>query len=305
MNRLLNFLGGLVFVFVGILLSMNFVIAQVPTYHQFYGDIYFTNGTLSEQSHTVVVKFDGDNYGETVGGVGNYGYKDLFFVENLNGGEEIDFYIFGIYSGSFDFLSEETTELDLVWSCGDSFLNESAGEECEFGNISAVCADYGFSLGTVQCTNCNFDVSSCSNPVPVVSGPGGSSPGGSSGFIPISSCVQRWVCTGWGECGSDGKQHRTCLDENNCAAVDLKPDLINDCDDEVVISADNDSGDVEISLFKKFRFSFKGFLLVVILIIVVCGIIFFFLKKLKVKNLVGLLVKSKSVKKSVSKKKKF
>jgi uncharacterized Zn-binding protein involved in type VI secretion len=42
-------------------------------------------------------------------------------------------------------------------------------------------------------------------------------------------CVPNWQCTSWSECGSDGKQTRTCSDLNNCGTISGKPAETQSC----------------------------------------------------------------------------
>jgi hypothetical protein len=43
-----------------------------------------------------------------------------------------------------------------------------------------------------------------------------------SAVVPVV-CLEDWSCTGWGICGSDGTQSRTCTDVNACGTTAFKP----------------------------------------------------------------------------------
>ena len=58
-----------------------FVSAQPPTYHQFYGDILYENGSLVYDEMPVTARINGNISGSVVSGLdGRYGYDPLFFV---------------------------------------------------------------------------------------------------------------------------------------------------------------------------------------------------------------------------------
>tara|TARA_Y100000310_G_scaffold155538_1_gene155017 strand:+ start:4978 stop:5871 length:894 start_codon:yes stop_codon:yes gene_type:complete len=218
------------------ILNIGFVLAQVPTYHQFYGDIYDGNNTLITEDMPIVAKINNTSLEEGISSSELYGYdsNDLFIVEDGVNGQEIEFYVYGMLSGTFIFENEKTTNLDLTLPCGDGVLDSGLGEECDTGNITETCATYGHSVGSVVCdAYCKVDASACSTP----GSPGnGGSPGGS--YTPpsrVDDCNESWICGDWGEC--DGVETRTCLDENNCGTEDDKPVLTNACE---VIKLDSD-----------------------------------------------------------------
>ena len=121
--------------------------------------------------------------------------------------------------------------------CGDSFLDPS--EDCDGALLGGnACTDVGFYSGTLACSSCSFDNSSCtgfcgdgtcddgescssceadcgacSN-----SGGGGGSSSGGTPFINIplnGTCQANVTCTDWVDC-ADGFQTRTCTDNNEC-----------------------------------------------------------------------------------------
>ncbi|HME87462.1 MAG TPA: hypothetical protein VKE88_03555 [Candidatus Nanoarchaeia archaeon] len=72
--------------------------------------------------------------------------------------------------------------------CGNGVIDNN--EQCDGSAFTLQCVDYGFSQGSVSCTNtCTIDNSQCSNPPPAPSSGGGSggssrrSSSGSAGFI--------------------------------------------------------------------------------------------------------------------------
>jgi hypothetical protein len=47
-----------------------------------------------------------------------------------------------------------------ITNCGDGVVDE--GEECDGSNLNGKdCTDFGFTSGTLKCTNCTFDTSDC------------------------------------------------------------------------------------------------------------------------------------------------
>lgn len=117
MNSKIYLLGfGILFLFL--------VVAQPPTFHQFYGNVIYENGTLVPGNVTIVAVLGGESIGEIGKSVdGPYGYSPLFFVEDVVGGGEISFYLNGYFSASHTFVEEDSTYLDLVY-------NESASVMC-------------------------------------------------------------------------------------------------------------------------------------------------------------------------------
>ncbi len=56
----------------------------------------------------------------------------------------------------------QTANISVGPYCGDGIVE--AGEQCD-GSTTQTCSDYGYSQGTVSCTNtCTIDTSQCSNP---------------------------------------------------------------------------------------------------------------------------------------------
>ena len=211
-----------------VLFNLCFVIA-IPTYHQFYGDILDSNSTLVSGEHAIRAEVGGILYGQTVGSAGHYGIDSVFFVEDLTNEAEINFYVDGILSGSFIFQSEATTELDLIWPCGDGIIDTDSEEECDGANITTSCTSEGFDKGTVSCSDiCRVDISDCENDVDDGGDDDGGGGGGGGGWSIIQVCEEKWACTGWSEC-VDERKSRTCTDENKCGSIVNKPIISTEC----------------------------------------------------------------------------
>ena len=104
----------------GIFIALAF--AQVPTFHQFSGNILNVSGEPSSGNFTVYAFMNGTlaGYGDAINGA--YGADPLFFVEGISGqeGEVVSFYIDGYYSANTTFMEEGYSDLNLVYNSSAS-----------------------------------------------------------------------------------------------------------------------------------------------------------------------------------------
>lgn len=200
--------------FVAFLFLISISLAQVPTYHQFYGNVVDVNGTLVERSVEIKACINGSVYG-TLSENGSYGEDDLFFVENGEDGQIIGFYVDDYFSLNYTFKNEETSEINLVLSCSD-FDGDGYGLGCAKGND---CDDSDAGK--------NLD---CTSSLPPSMPGGGSSGGGGGGGgrTALKVCSENWTCENWQDC-TNGFQARTCADKNNCNTTIKKPESVKSC----------------------------------------------------------------------------
>jgi hypothetical protein len=90
--------------------------AQVPTFHQFYGNVLYTNGTLVPGNVTITASIpeSPNTIGYSANGI--YGYNPLFFVDGESGmgGDTISFYVNGYFATDYIFEEEGITNLNLT-----------------------------------------------------------------------------------------------------------------------------------------------------------------------------------------------
>ncbi|MBD3252098.1 hypothetical protein GF386_00005, partial [Candidatus Pacearchaeota archaeon] len=145
-----------------LLINLNFIIAQIPTYHQFYGSVIDSEGNVVDKNLDIEAYINETLVGSVTTKNGTYGEKVLFFVEDGENGDLIEFFINDILSGNYTFMNEETTELDLVWPCGNGIFEKSKGEQCDSDAIPSNCRKEGYDSGVLKCTfDCKLDFSDC------------------------------------------------------------------------------------------------------------------------------------------------
>jgi len=186
------------FIFVLILASSAF--AQVPTFHQFYGEVRNSSGNLLSGTATLSATINNIDSGSCTAVNGTYG-QDGCFVENGDDGDLIMFFISSSNIGNYTFKNEETTSLNFVYDvavpfCGDGVCN--AGETC------SSCSDCG------ACRNND----------------GGGGPGGPGTPPNITNatnqtCIQNVQCSSWGAC-TNGIETRVCEDKAKCVSTKIE-----------------------------------------------------------------------------------
>lgn len=207
MNKLISILTLILFIPIAM---------AIPSFHQFYGNVEDTGGTVITDTVYVVTYIGGAPYSSTTSSNGQYGYSPLlFFVEDGIDGDTIEFYLNGYLATSQTFANEAGTELDLV-------LDESTG--------NVLCGN-GLCDSWEDCDSCQNDCGACpSDDSPPGSGGSGGGGGGGGGGGE-RQCVEFWTCTGWGPetCPATRQQTRNCTDRNACGTTANKPNEIKAC----------------------------------------------------------------------------
>lgn len=247
---------------IALIIFSAIVLAQIPTFHQFYGPVHDTDGIVITTPIAVVTYYNGVPQKSQFSIDGNYGYSELMFIENLEDGNLIEFFTDGYASSTYIFNNEETTELILVYDnstprvlCDNGILD--LGEECDSSIIPSSCSALGYTRGTLACTDCMFDTSPCSSGSTTTSSsssssrtykqcndrkdndldglidypndPGCSSPNDDDETDEI--CREDWICDKWepDPCPRIEVQTRVCGDWNNCTTENLKPPTTRKC----------------------------------------------------------------------------
>ncbi|MEA2036733.1 MAG: putative Ig domain-containing protein, partial [Nanoarchaeota archaeon] len=92
------------------------------------------------------------------------------------------------------------------------------------------CGD-GTCGGDETCSNCAADCGACAS-VPgagVGEAAGAGAGAGAVGRRTYATCVERWECSDWSVCSTDGMQMRRCLDVNGCGTKKKKPTELQEC----------------------------------------------------------------------------
>ena len=278
MNKKETIVFGILISLIFLIANLCYVFAQPPTFHQFYGNIDYENGTPVDFDVTLVANTTSGGYGSGISNKNLYGFveKGLFFVNNGINGEEINFYVYGILTEAyFSFTDEETTELNLIWPCGNGVFEENLGEKCDLTDITATCP-VGYS-GSVSCTShCTVDYSACVAPSPSPSPPGPSGPSGSSTTLSvIINCTEKWICNEWSEC-LNGKQVRACLDDNSCGTKKDKPLIEQTCEVETSntgeLPPEKETPKTPSSLMRFLKENYKVLIIVLSVLIIVLAV---------------------------------
>jgi hypothetical protein len=116
------------------------VYAQIPTFHQFYGEVK-NNGNLISGTYTLTAKIDGEVHGTGQIVNGLYGYSSVFFVENGANGKKIEFYIGETLVGDYNFENEATTKKDFNYNVSVVQIPASDGAAGGAGGESFSCTE--------------------------------------------------------------------------------------------------------------------------------------------------------------------
>lgn len=142
----------------GILL-ISLASSQPPSFHQFYGSVFYPNGSLVTQSINIAA-YIGNNLSSNGTSInGQYGYTNLFFVEAPSGsnGSTITFIVGGFFSQNYIFQEEQITQLGLTY-------NTSAPMLC-IDNDEDGYNSTGGSCGPIDCNDNNNAVNPGANEV--------------------------------------------------------------------------------------------------------------------------------------------
>lgn len=138
--------GVLIFVFA--LTFLAGVLAQPPTFHQFYGGVTFAeNGSAVGANYSVKAYFNGSLIEEGLtDSSGNYGWFDLFIVENVVDGSTLTFSVDDRFVTNYTFSNEGITQLDLSFNSTSETVcidNDLDGYNATGGICGALdCNDY-------------------------------------------------------------------------------------------------------------------------------------------------------------------
>ena len=169
--------------------------------NQFYGTVTI-NGQPAPDGSIVTAKINGAEVASTVTKNGKYGYEPIFYISDTDppsrSGATINFFVNGIDSGkSASFCNGCVDRLDL------SVTQQTTG-----GNAGGGGGGSGGSHGSGGETGGSSSSSGEEITTTVEEG--------------SQECREKWVCTDWSAC-VNGKQTRTCHDENNCGTDLYKP----------------------------------------------------------------------------------
>jgi hypothetical protein len=140
----------ILFVFGMFLISTGF--AAIPTYHQFYGQTLYTNGTTAIENLSVKAYVNGSLVNDILSENGYYGYSPVYLVEGGVNGQVITFTVNNYFSTNYTFSDENTTYLDLVY-------NVSAPVICTDTDLDSYNGTGGATCGVLDCNDLNNAVS--------------------------------------------------------------------------------------------------------------------------------------------------
>ncbi len=148
---------------------ISFSLAQIPTFHQFYGSVLDVHGVQITQDVSVKAYINGNLVQTQISDNGHYGYSELFLVENRLDGEIITFTLDNYFSANYTFTNEEITQLDLVLNQSSQLIcidNDSDGYSQTGGNCGSVdCNDYNSAVNPGATELCNGIDDNCDGQV--------------------------------------------------------------------------------------------------------------------------------------------
>mgnify|MGYP001585153718 CR=1 FL=1 len=135
-------------IFLAALIFLKLLIAQPPTFHQFYGYVLDINGTpittgvmieAFVNGSVVTTGFSDSN--------GKYGYSPLYFVQGGRTGDTISFSLDNYFATNYTFAEENITQLNLTY-------NVSAPSVCVDADEDGYNIDGGV-CGLLDCNDAN------------------------------------------------------------------------------------------------------------------------------------------------------
>ena len=181
-----------------------------PTFHQFYGNVSYANGSLLKNVEVYAMSGN-TKLTSQISANGVYGNTSstLFIVENLVNGERIDFYV--NKSGSSQKVASTTfahmglTKLNLLfYYCGDASCNN--GESCSSCSADCEVCQNECSAGQTRCSD-GVCKDSCNTNNP---GNGGGAGSCTATCTSLNySCGNQIICGTSKNCGSCGSG-KTC-----------------------------------------------------------------------------------------------
>lgn len=143
------------------LISTGF--AAIPTYHQFFGQTLYSNGTLATENLSVKAYLNGSLVNDILSENGYYGYFPVYLVEGGANGQVITFTVNNYFSTNYTFDDENTTYLDLTYNvsssviCIDTDLDSYNGTGGSCGALD--CNDLNNAVNPGVAENCgtNYD----------------------------------------------------------------------------------------------------------------------------------------------------
>ncbi len=168
------------------LIFLKFLIAQPPTYHQFYGYVLDVNGTPITTGVMIDAVLNGSIVKtEFSDASGKYGHNPLYFVENGKTGDEIKFYLDSYFATNYNFVEEGITQLNLTYNVSAPIICTDADED-GYNLTGGACglsdcndANYVIHPGATEVCDGVYD-DNCNGQIDEGCG-GGSLPGGGGG----------------------------------------------------------------------------------------------------------------------------
>ncbi len=196
MKRMLISMAVFLFLFSGA------VFAQLGIPNQFYGDVTY-NGEPAPNGLSVVAKIDGVVVASTVTYDGIYSLI-VADQDNTMSGDDVRFFVDDIDTAKTGiFCNGCITEISLSVTYSPAPATQSSSTNGGGGGSSG-----GSVVSTGDTTDVDREDDSDAETV--------------KGEAVDEVCVERWVCSEWGEC-VDSIHKRICVDENNCGTEDHRP----------------------------------------------------------------------------------
>lgn len=109
--------------FVCALLFVACVFSLPPSFHQFYGQVSFSNATLVGENVSIKAYVNGSLLEEVVTDASsNYGYAPVFLVEGASAGDTVTFSVNDYFSTNVTYIEEGFSVLNLVYNVSEPLI---------------------------------------------------------------------------------------------------------------------------------------------------------------------------------------